>query len=344
MKKLLVSIVLGLLFNGAVWSQTIYWIEDFNTNQGWTLDQNWSLNGGKLQFLWTPTITNFDLSAVSPEIDLIQNTQELIIKQHLDAFGSSTPPEAAEIILMTQDDEFLLWDYTLNYGDWGVPSGSEIQFDISEFAGQTVQFKFRTYGPSTYQWNWWDIFSLELTAVFENDLAAISVSGPSVMNPDESGAWSVVLKNLGSQPQSGFSVSLFSLEYDEQIGLVDIADYLNPQETISIDFEWIPALAHNTALIAIVDLSGDEFEDNNISKSHFVRIKPDIDFTVLVWNNDNGIQTIADPEVGDKVTPTTSLTRTLDNTGISYQLVNALPAILDGYDMIFASLGCYCLS
>ncbi len=325
-------------------AQTVYWQEDFDVNQGWTLQENWSFSAGKIRFNWTPTITNFDLSAISPTIDLIENTKELYVNQHLDAYNASNPPEAAEIYLIAGGNEYLLWDYTLNYGDWGLPSGSDIAFDISEFAGQTVKFRFRTYGPSTFQWNWWDVFNLKLTALFQKDLAAISVDGPMLLNPGETGTWNIGVKNLGSQPQNGFTVTLFNLKDDYTIGTLEIQETIAPQQTINLSFDWTPDIAKNTALSARVELPGDEFEANDISKSYFVRIKPEILFNVLVWDNDNGIETITDPEVGDHIEPSTALTRALDNTGISYQLVNVLPTFLDNYDIIFATMGCYCLS
>lgn len=344
MKKKLLLFTLLIIFKMPIWSQTIYWSEEFDTNQGWTLDQNWSFGSGKIRFYWTPTVTNFDLSAISPEIQLHENTVDLIVKQHLDAFSSSNPPETAEIYLISGATETLLWDHTLNSGDWGLSTGSDIFLDISEFAGQSVRFKFRTFGPTTYNWNWWDVFSLQLTALFQNDLTASGITGPSIINPDETGTWSVLVKNLGTQPQSGFSVSLFSIKYNDLVGTVDIFESIQPQQTISVDFDWTPEIAHNTALSASVDLLGDEFEENNDSKSHFVRISPEIEFSVLVWDNDNGIQTINDPEIGDEIEPSLSLTRALDQAGINYQLVGTLPPFLNSYDIIFATMGCYCLS
>jgi hypothetical protein len=341
-KKLLLALMLTLYLHG--FSQTVYWSENFGTNTGWTLDQNWSFNGGKLQFYWSPTITNFDLSAVSPEIELHPNTKDLIVNQHLNAYGSSNPPEAAEIILVTADEEVVLWDFYLNFGNWGNSTGSDIFFDLSHYAGQTVQFKFRTYGPTTFQWNWWDVFDLKLTAMFQNDLAAVNIEGPSAVNIDETAVWSVQVKNLGLMPQSTFSVSLYSHKFNELIGNYDVYQTLEPGATLALDVSWTAYEAYNTAFYALVELDGDEFATNNTSKSHFVRVHPNIQYSVLLWDNDNGIQTIIDPESGDMITSGTALKRALDNTGISYHYVNSLPAFIDGYDIIFATMGCYCLS
>ena len=73
-------------------------------------------------------------------------------------------------------------------------------------------------------------------------------------------------------------------------------------------------------------------------------MKPDIAYSMLVWDNDNGIATIVCPETGDLERPTVVLTRVLDKAGIGYQLVNSLPLSLIEYDVIFISHGNFCLS
>jgi hypothetical protein len=344
MRKTILFLALLLLCKMQVFGQTIYWTENFETNQGWTLDQNWSIVGGKLRFYWSPTISNFDLSAISPVIMLDENVQDLIVKQHLNVFGASNPPETSQIYLVTSESEHLLWSHQHNQGNWGSTSGSEIEFDVSSFAGQSVQFKFRTFGPSTYQWNWWDVFNLKLTAMFQNDLAITGINGPNILTPDLTSIFSVLLSNPGTEPLSGFTVSMYCCKTGNVIGTTEIADVIQPQETMEVDFEWTPTQAFNTAFYAEVELEGDEFEGNNKSRSHFIRVKPDFDFSLLVWDKDNGINTITCPEQGDVVRPSVVLTRALTNAGIDYELANALPNDLNEYNIIFVSLGGYCLS
>lgn len=344
MRKALIILALFSLCKVQVFSQAIYWTESFESNQGWTLDQNWNIESGKLRFYWTPTISNFDLSAISPVIDLDENVQDLIVNQHLNVFGASSPSEVAEISLVTTSSEYLLWSHSLNSGSWGSTSGSEIEFDISEFAGQSVQFKFRTFGPSTFQWNWWDIFEIKLTAMFQNDLAVAGIDGPNILSAGFTSVFSALVSNTGTEPQSDFTVSMFCYKTGNVIGTAEITEIIEPQETMVVDFEWIPTQVLNTAFYAEVELDDDEFEGNNKSKSHFIRVKPDNIFSVLVWDNDNGINTITCPDQGDLVKPTVVLTRALSKTGIDYQLVNALPNDLNEYNIIFVSLGGYCLS
>lgn len=344
MRKTLLFLALFALCRMQVFSQTVYWTETFENNQGWTFDQNWSITSGKLQFYWTPIYYNFDLSATSPVIELHENIQSLIVNQFLDAFGSSNPPETAEIRLVSSTTEYLLWSHTLNNGDWGSSAGSEVELDISDFAGQSVQFKFRTLGPSTYQWNWWYIFDLKLSAIFQNDLAILGINGPHIFNPNETSALSVLLHNPGMEPQSDFTISMLCCKTGNVIGTVEFADVIQPQQTQSVDFEWTPTQVFNTAFYAEIELEGDEFSGNNKSRSHFIRVKPDIDISLLVWDKDNGINTITCPEQGDLVKPTVLLTRALTNAGIDFTLVNNLPPDLNEYNIIFVSLGAYCLS
>jgi len=344
MKNSIYLLLLLMLFKLPISAQTPAWTEDFTTGDAWTLDENWTIADGKMQFYWSPSITNFDLSAISEPITLMENAQELIVIQYLDAFGASAPSEEAEIIIVTEEEEVLLWEHLLSSGNWGQANGTELVLDISEFAGQEVQFKFRTHGPSTFEWNWWDIFKLEMTVMLENDLTITAIDGPRVMNLEETAEWNLDVKNLGSISQTDFTLKLFSFKSGDMIGALDISEAISPGQTITYTFEWTPTVAHNTALYGLVVNEGDEFENNNVSKSHFVRVSPNIEYDILVWDNDNSIETITDPEQGDLIQPSTGLTRALEAAGLNYDFCTSLPDDLFTYEVLFGTMGCYCVS
>ena len=344
MKKLLLLLFVTVILHGFTQAQTPYWNETFDSGQGWSLDENWQIADGKLRFYWSPTITNFDLSATSSTISLMENTQELIVTQYLDAYASGSPPEKAEVILIHNGEEDVLWYHELSSGNWGQSNGSELICDISSYGGENVQIKFRTHGPSTFNWNWWDVFEVKITTLLENDLTITDISGPTVLEEDETGTWELTVRNIGSQPQTGFTLDLLSFKFGEMIGNALVEDVINPQEDLVYEFSWTPDTAQNTALSGKVSLDGDEFEGNNHSASHFVRVKPDLDIDILVWDNDNAIQTITDPEHGDLIEPSTALIRTLDAAGLEYDYVWSLPDDLFSYDIVFATMGCYCVS
>ncbi|MFA5667058.1 MAG: hypothetical protein WC944_08735, partial [Candidatus Cloacimonadaceae bacterium] len=69
MKKCLLKAMLVAMFMvvaAFAWGQSVFYEEPFDTNQGWTLESNWSITSGYLQLSWSPSVTNYDLSATSP--------------------------------------------------------------------------------------------------------------------------------------------------------------------------------------------------------------------------------------------------------------------------------------
>jgi len=115
-------------------------------------------------------------------------------------------------------------------------------------------------------------------------------------------------------------------------------------EIKSYDFSWTPNAAQNTFLYALIVNDGDEYVLNNSSNGKFLRINPDIECDILVWDNDNDIPSIVDPEKGDVVQPSAGLERAIGFAGLEYDFVNDLPDDLYNYEMIFSTMGCYCLS
>ncbi len=343
MKRIFIAVILFLLLKLPGYSQTTFWSDNFQTNQGWGVDGNWDISAGMLQFNWAPEVQNFDFSAISPEITLIENSNELIINQYLDVFETNSD-EVAEISIIYDDQEDILWSYSLSNGNWGSTSGEELVIPISEYEGMDVQFKFRTFGASTYNWNWWNIFNVELTANLNTDLAAVEISGPVQVDLQMPGVWDINVKNMGIQPVSGFTVKLFDYKTGNLIGSVDDNEQIDSQETRSYSFTWSSNAAYNTAFYGVVTCDGDEYSNNNASKSHFVRVNPDIDFSILVWDNDNEIETVTDPEQGDEILPSKALTRALDLAGYDYDLYKYLPDNLNDYDIVFCTMGCFCVS
>jgi hypothetical protein len=344
MKRILLQLALLALVNMPLHPQTSYWTESFDFGGEWTLQDNWHISEGKLHFFWHPQVLNFNLTALSPAIQLVSETETLKVRQYLEIYGSSSPSEMAEILLVAEGEEHLLWSHALSAGSWGAHTGSMLDLDVGDFAGQTVHLKFRTHGPATYQWSKWELFDLQLEATFANDLAAYAISGPTTVDADSGGTWALEVRNLGSQSQSSFNVSMYSQKFGDLLGTVNVEEPIYPQQSVEVAFEWLPDFEHNTLIYAELSSPLDEFSGNDVSSSHFLRVGPAFDFNVLLWNNDNGINTVTCPEQEDFVRPTVLLGRALSNAGINYNLVNSLPLDLSAYDIIIASLGCYCLS
>ncbi len=180
--------------------------------------------------------------------------------------------------------------------------------------------------------------------MLNSDLAILGLEGTTVINLEEPGIWDIEIKNLGSIPQSNFLLKLLNCKNGEMIDEIEVVDEIQAQQSAFYSFEWTPEYVQHTAIYGSIELDGDEYTANNTSASYFVRVEPGIEFSIFVWDNDNNIQTITDPELGDEITPAEGLTRALDAAGFGYDYNTYLPTNHTSYDIIFATLGCYCLS
>ncbi len=142
MKKFIFLLLLVLILKLPTMAQTPFWEENFSTGQGWLVEPNWSITGNMMEFYWSPSISNFDASAVSPVISLHESIGEMIITQYLDVF-STTSNEKADISIIHESGEDILWSYSLTEGNWGSTTGTEIEFSLEPYAGQDVQIRFR---------------------------------------------------------------------------------------------------------------------------------------------------------------------------------------------------------
>ena len=342
MHKLILLWLVILSLTVSVNSQSTFWEEEFDNPGNWSLENNWNVFDGKLGFTWDPTIYNFDESSVSQLITLDQHATELTITQALSIFTPSEN-ETAQIILVFEEEEVLLWEYSLINGDWGDDTGTDITFSLSEYLGQTMQIKFRTFGETSFNWSWWHIFEVNITAEYTYDLWASEINGPKNLDLLEPGEWIVEVVNQGSETINNYSVNLFDYKSGNVLESIEETDPIDPGESKTYVFSWAPYASYNTLIQGQVVAAEDQFTGNNLSYGKFLRIEPDFNYEILIWNNDNGIQDVICPEHGDLVTSSTGLERVLNDAGLSYDYHNNLPIDLSTYDIIISTMGCYCL-
>jgi len=342
--KKIYLILLVLILGIPALGQTPYWNEDFMEPQEWTTEGNWHIQTGYMRLDWDPIVINYDMSATSPVISLEDREYGLSIIQYVEPWIMMASTEKAEISIISDGNEDILWSHDLIDGVWGAITGTEITFDISSYAGTDIQIRFRSYGPTTDSWFWWDVFSLDIITFVDNDLAVSDISGPINLEKGETGTWDVEVKNVGMDYRKDFTIKMFDIKSGNLIDSVLEEDSLGFGQIKTYSFEWSSDSAVNTALYAILENDGDEYFPNNISPSVFVRVKPDKDINIFVWENDNGIPTIIDPEQGDVIRPTLGVKRALDAAGFEYDTGYNLPDTLHDYQVIIAVMGCYCVS
>ena len=345
MKKLFVLLTFFTLLILPGFGQTVIWDEEFlETPPGWEFEGNWGTDGGELLLYYYPIVENYDFTAVSNDIDIPLNGGELIINQFVDVYLSYVIDEMVEIVIINGGDEDVVWSHELVYGPWGSYGGEEISIDMAAYAGESIQVKFRSWGASTGAlWGWY-IYSLNLITTFDHELAAVDIAGPANLYPNISGTWQVGVKNLGLETENSFMVKVFSYKQVEELGIVEFDQSINPGETVTVNFDWSSDVLHNTCLYAEIISETDEYSDNNRTMDHFLRIEPEYDYSVLLWDNDNGIGTIYNPQTGLKEQSSQLLVMALFKAGIQFETVQSLPNDLSGYDLIITTMGSYCLS
>ncbi len=112
---------------------------------------------------WSPSVTNYDMSLISPEIwipygaTFISLNVNMYIHDYATDFG-----EVMEIWIINGGQETLIFEWDLDYnGDWGSPGGTIWEYcDMSQYEGETIQIKFRSHGGDTYNFNYWYIYDV----------------------------------------------------------------------------------------------------------------------------------------------------------------------------------------
>jgi len=94
------------------------------------------------------------------------------------------------------------------------------------------------------------------------------------------------VKNTGLNTETSYEVSLIR-NPGIVLGTTSVTTPINPDEEVIYDFNWTPDISEVVELHGHVDLTGDEFLDNNTTNPFQVNIYPDNPIHVLVWDNDN---------------------------------------------------------
>lgn len=345
MKKLVYAILIMFVIQLAGRAQTPIIDENFlEPLQGWSMDGNWEQEEGYLLLYYYPVVENYDFSAFTPEFEVPANGGDVIINQFIDVYMANATDEKCEISVVSGDEESILWEHSLADGPWGEIAGTDLIFDLNDYTGETVQLRFRSYGSSTNALWGWFVFNINFITFFDHELCAMELSGPPNLDPNENGTWQLEVLNLGLNAESSFSVNLYSHKSTEILGTASFDGTLNPGESTQVSVDWSTDEIHNTVLYVEVDSPIDQFDANNMSKGKFLRIEPEFDYNVLLWDNDNGIQTIVNPETGYLEQPHQGLMKMLDNAGIAYDYTSTLPDNLEEYNIVIGTMGCYCLS
>ncbi|MCB5265481.1 MAG: hypothetical protein LHW41_04480, partial [Candidatus Cloacimonetes bacterium] len=264
MKKCLLKAILLAMFMviaAFAWGQTVFYEEPFDANQGWTLEANWSITSGALKLNWSPSTTNYDLSATSPDIVVPATAGDMVISQWIDEYtGQGTPPETYEIIAVSGGVSTVLWSYSEDV-DWGVTGGQDVTLSLAPFGGQTIQLKFRATGATTFNFNYWYIYDIKAYASLNVDLAALSITGETGPVTGTQYPYVITVRNAGLTTMSDYSIKLMQTG-DVEIGSV-AGTPIAPLEVIEFTIPWTPTALGATEIWGKVVATADENPNNN---------------------------------------------------------------------------------
>lgn len=129
-----------------------------------------------------------------------------------------------------------------------------------------------------------DIVIIGQPTVYDNDLAALTLSGSSIVNAGNTEAYQITVKNVGNLPQSSYLIKLLKAGNIELASL-PVNTSILPGEIVSHTLVWnIPVSepAGTTSIYGRVDLTGDENPNNNTTSTLNIEIFPQGIFQVTV--------------------------------------------------------------
>jgi hypothetical protein len=275
-----------------LFSQAILWEDNFDTDLGWTVDGNWMVNTANsyLYLNYSPSTEDYDMSAISPDITLPDNAGDFIISQYVNDYSTDTG-EIMEIWIVNGDTEDLIWDWDLDANDsWGVSGGQDLELSLAEYAGETIQIKFRSHGGSTFNFNYWYIYNIKIYGSFDNDLAALGITGNVTPTEGIATTYTVGVRNSGLNDQSAYTVKLMKANEGDDVELLSMAGVTLAQgESHNFEFVWTPDFTGPAVIYGLVDLASDDYPGNNQTT----------DLAITIQSSGTVVVTVGDPNTTD---------------------------------------------
>ncbi|MCK4694961.1 MAG: hypothetical protein KAT74_04320, partial [Candidatus Cloacimonetes bacterium] len=112
---------------------------------------------------------------------------------------------------------------------------------------------------------WIDNITFPPTTTFDNDLAALLITGPGAVYSGNSAIYNILVKNYGNNPQGNYTVKLYR-EGGIELDVLNVTETLESEEEITHNLVWIvppDEPAAYTYVYGEVILAGDEDLSNN---------------------------------------------------------------------------------
>ncbi|MEA3475019.1 MAG: carboxypeptidase regulatory-like domain-containing protein [Candidatus Cloacimonadota bacterium] len=135
---------------------------------GWTTypvspnNWEWDSDYEAAKLNWSPSVPNYDMSLISPQFVLPQDSThifDLTISMYINDYSVDSS-EVMEIWIIHDGQETMIFEWDLDENDdWGSSGGTDwVYTNMDQFAGETIQLKFRSHGEDTFNFNYWYIY------------------------------------------------------------------------------------------------------------------------------------------------------------------------------------------
>lgn len=151
----------------------------------------------------------------------------------------------------------------------------ESVFDVTP-GSRTFRWEYATGTYPSGDGCWIDYISFPPTTVYDNDLAARSITGPDDATAGDDVTYTIGVKNIGNLDQSAYTVKLFR-EGAEELASLDVTDPLAAGAEATHSLTWsIPEDEPGafTFVYAEIVMAGDENLNNNTTSQHALQILP----------------------------------------------------------------------
>lgn len=263
----------------------------WQTSGGGNWEQGTGNNAGgtapEAQFNWSPSTTAIQ-RLQSPAVNTVGATElDLEFKHSINDYNGGY-----EIRLETSSDG-TTWNTVQVFPSSDLPATTEnITITTPDVGSATFQVAW-TFDGNSFNINYWyvDDVLLEGTLItYDNDLAAMSITGNTIINAGNTENYEIAVKNVGYNTQDTYTVKLF--KNNTQLSSIDITDPIAPEETIIHSLVWnVPddEPSGTVFLHGEVTLTGDENTANDITGDLEVLVYPQgiIEITVGEGTDNN---------------------------------------------------------
>ncbi len=237
----------------------------------WHQDSRWSHSGNYSAIVWW-SYQDQNEWLITPEVELTgSSTGHYYFSFWTYAYKGSTQGDHYYVLMST--DHGATWDTLLDFSSYTAPDTGWVDtqyiFDVSSYAGDTVQFAFQAVATGGL-WYIWAIDDVEISSPFNHDVAVLQITSPAsdtILN----GTYPIraLFKNKGLSTDTFTARAVVD---SESVTVLDTSFdiVLAPEEVIDTsfgDFDFTVDGGHYTVVIYANSSNDEETSDNTLATS-----------------------------------------------------------------------------